>query len=75
MSGHRVKTGFHRAGMLLAALCGLPAVWALASWYKGYPDSLVGLTASLIAAAILYGLARAVGWIIAGFAGDGDDRK
>jgi hypothetical protein len=81
MRAQRIKTGFHRVGVVGAALCGVPAVGLLAvgavqAWTNG-PDALklaVFGTLWVIGAGATYLAARALGWIIAGFAGDGEAR-
>jgi hypothetical protein len=74
MRAQRIKTGFHRIGVVLAAIC---LAWAAAcfSYFlhygQGANGGLYGGIASVVVAAIVYLFARAVGWIIAGFMGDG----
>jgi hypothetical protein len=70
-TSQRVSRGFHRIGLVLAALgfCSL--------LYVGFQENPPGQTETgftqwvifgAIFGAIIYGLVRAIGWIIGGFA-------
>ena len=87
MRARRIKTGFHRIGVVLAVLLIVPGAVSIAiGAYLGFAgrndasgalgfdaSEALGFGAALVgAAALLYAAARALGWIIAGFAGDGD---
>jgi hypothetical protein len=86
MRAQRIKMGFHRIGLILAAVCGVPGiVAALASvpvylgWFhEPYPGDdlwqawLAGGVAGVVLGAIGYAAAWALGWVIAGFVGDGE---
>lgn len=68
MRARRIKTGFHRAGVALAAL--FVVLGALQEWSK--PANSREIVPIILAAAISYGVMWAIGWVIAGFAGDGE---
>jgi hypothetical protein len=79
MRAQRIKTGFHRIGVVGASVCAFPAVMVFVARLVGFGPTngadkfaFVGVMC-LVAAAIFYGLARALGWIIAGFVGDGEN--
>jgi hypothetical protein len=78
MRAQRIKTGFHRIGVVGASVCVFPAVTLLVARFVGFgPNSadkvaFVGVM-GLITAAIFYALARGLGWIVAGFVGDGEN--
>ena len=72
MRAQRIKTGFHRIGIVLATvavLIGL-AITYLDGWKERSPTDLAVAAVTGIA---LYALAFALGWIVAGFAGDRDE--
>ena len=71
MRAQRIKTGFHRLGLVLAAICAV--VGAIVIYNNGLDRTAVQTTA--IFAVAFYALADALGWIIAGFAGDGEAGK
>jgi hypothetical protein len=87
MSPQRIKTGFHRIGLVIAVAFGVVgALLILASvpfffgWIPGPGRALeMGLGAlgfglgNIALGALAYVAARALGWIIAGFAGDGEN--
>lgn len=62
--------GFHRLGLAFAAPLAVVAVWCLVgSYVESDPNSaagFIGLCAGL-AAAVWYGLCRAVAWVVNGF--------
>ena len=66
MRAQRVKTGFHRIGIVLAAICAIFAALMMLRERASWGDAL----AVAITGVALYALADALGWIIAGFAGD-----
>jgi hypothetical protein len=73
----RIKVGFHRIGLTLAVVCGVPGTLLIGLGLVAFntPDGfhqvfLGGL--GLLLAGAGYAAARAIGWIIAGFAGDSD---
>ena len=82
MRAQRIKTGFHRIGLIVAVLCGVPSILGVAAAFPAYlgwfpsADSelwlacLAGGAAGLVLAALGYAAAWALGWVIAGFAGD-----
>jgi hypothetical protein len=79
MRARRIKTGFHRIGIVGAVACVVAAAVSLAyaPFRLGSPEALndTGLAAGaalgwLIVATLFYVVMRALGWIIAGFAGD-----
>lgn len=69
MRAQHIKTGFHRAGIALAAL--FAVLGALSVWSKiaDHPGEIIPV---VITAAIAYGVMWAIGWVLAGFAGDGE---
>lgn len=71
MIAQRIKTGFHRAGVLVAVLFPISGVISLWSWlYWGTPSGLGQGIAFFVVAVAVYALLRAIGWVAAGFAGD-----
>jgi hypothetical protein len=72
MRAQRIKTGFQRIGTLVMVLT---ILLALVRIVGGQADDTSITQAFAIAAwgLVLFGLVRAVGWIIAGFAGDGEE--
>jgi hypothetical protein len=70
MIAQRIKTGFHRAGVFIAALIAIPGVLSLWSWvqWKSVEPSQAAIF--FIAAIAAYAFIRGVGWVVAGFAGD-----
>ena len=79
MRPHRIKTGFHRIGLVVAALCFLIALMyvgvAIPHWEqkdKFFYESLLLTSLWMVGALAAYVVAWAIGWIIAGFAGDND---
>jgi hypothetical protein len=72
MHGQRIKTGFHRIGVVLAGICVSCGAILIATWLlvglQG-PSAPVFAVALFVLGTILYLLARATGWIVAGFAG------
>jgi hypothetical protein len=83
MRTQRIKTGFHRIGAVAAGICAIPVIGAFA--FSAYMlatgamnDAGIGAAlggAWLATGAALYALSRALGWIIAGFAGDGSQNS
>jgi hypothetical protein len=76
MRAQRIKTGFHRIGVVLGLLSLIPAVVVfgyfavmVAEGHGEYIHLAVG-GAWVLLGAFLYGSARALGWIVAGFVGD-----
>jgi hypothetical protein len=68
MRPQRIKTGFHRIGIVLAAIC------IVVGFYNAIGSaSFRDAFSSLITAAVLYALATGLGWIVAGFMGDGEN--
>ena len=70
-TSQRISRGFHRIGLVLAAL---GFCWGL---YVGFQENPPGQTEGgfaqwvifgAIISAIIYGLVRAIGWVIGGFA-------
>ena len=73
MRAHRIKTGFHRIGVVLGGICVLIAVEnAQRGWTASAGYSIRDAYPALFCGAVLYILANALGWIVAGFAGDRD---
>ena len=84
MRAKRIKTGFHRVGLIIAAICGVPGVISalvalpvyLGWFHETRPGDdlwqafLAGGAAGLALGALGYAAAWALGWVIAGFAGD-----
>lgn len=78
MRAQRIKTGFHRIGLVGAALLLAPAaaMFLYGAWQafsnKGLPNAKEVIAVALLTVAgfAFYAAARAVGWIFAGFAGD-----
>jgi hypothetical protein len=68
----RIKTGFHRLGVVLGVIFLMPAVIAVACWPFASSGAGLLLLAVLAAAAAVasYLLARGLGWIAAGFLTD-----
>jgi hypothetical protein len=65
MLAQRIKTGFHRAGVLLAVLIAIPGVISLLAWLYWDKHSDPGLSiAFFVAAAAAYAFIRAIGWVI-----------
>jgi hypothetical protein len=90
MRAQRIKTGFHRIGLILAVVCGAPGIIALLvsipvylGWVyepRGPADDmwqawLMGGIVGIVLAGLGYAAAAALGWVIAGFAGDGESSK
>jgi hypothetical protein len=78
-----IKTGFHRLGLVVAMVFAVPGALALVAalpvylWYTGsnknaVEEMLLSGVGGPILGACIYGAARAVGWIIAGFVGDNE---
>jgi hypothetical protein len=81
-ASQRVSRGFHQLGLLLAATLlaiGLPLMVAdpvrLKLWDAGQGDIqvlvfavLIGLVGLGVACLAVYGVVRAIGWVIGGFA-------
>jgi hypothetical protein len=74
MSTKRIKTGFHRIGVVLAAICAVPGAALIGFWVFGAARDQAVMFGVLFLAAgmICYLLAIAVGWIASGFAGSGE---
>jgi hypothetical protein len=77
---HRIKTGFHRIGLVAAALCLLITLMyvgvGIAHWEqkdKFFYEALLLSGQWTVSALAAYVVAWAIGWIIAGFAGDNDN--
>lgn len=78
MQPERIKKGFHRIGIVLSVVpAALSAIW-IASCAYAYvanlpapigPELFVGIVFALAAVAA-YVTSRALGWIVAAFAGD-----
>jgi hypothetical protein len=70
----RFRTGCHRAGVGLAAIAVMPALWGLWRGVQGVLDAegwkIIGLF--MLAAPFVYGAAWLTGWIVAGFMGSRD---
>ena len=66
----RIHRGFHRVGILLGAIVLLLGA-AIAFAMRTEPDKVSEVVLIFVAVATaVYALSRAIGWIIAGFAGD-----
>ena len=67
----RVRSGCHRAGVALAILLSLPALYAL--WLLAVGDLDAGgwklIVGFLLAAPFAYGASWLIGWVVAGFVG------
>jgi hypothetical protein len=67
MRAQRIRTGFHRIGIVLVIVC---ALFGSAAFYEGrYLD----VRSAVIFAALLYAFAYGLGWIVAGFVGDAEN--
>lgn len=70
----RLRTGFHRLGLLLAVPTGLLSFVAFGIAIAGNPADPVGAilfgVAIIILAAAIYACCRLLAWVIAGFLGD-----
>ncbi len=64
-----IHRGFHRVGAVLAGLVILLVAITTANGGLGATSWIAGLGIALAVAVTLYALSRAIGWIIAGFAG------
>lgn len=67
----RIHRGFHRVGAVLAGvvlLLGIAYVFAEPFSFRANATGFA--LGFLLAAAVVYAFSRAIGWIIAGFAGD-----
>jgi len=88
MRAQRVKTGFHRIGVVIAVVIGVPSIGAILmslsigmGWMAKETNirssewlSILGAGAIFLVVAFLgYVAAWTLGWIIAGFAGDEED--
>ena len=74
MRAQRIKTGFDRAGVVLAALIIVPGMISL--WSRAYNGTLSGPDDALpiaLGAGAAYAFMWSLGWIVAGFAGDGEN--
>lgn len=73
----RLKLGCHRAGIGLAGLTALPALYGLWLWSAGALDlgAWKLVAASLLASPVVYGTLWAIGWISAAFMGDKDKKS
>jgi hypothetical protein len=87
MLAQRIRTGFHRIGVVIAVLIAVPSVgamlmsipvamgWLPEAW-NTRPSEWAGLAgggaAFLVVAVLGYLAAWTLGWIIAGFAGDSE---
>ncbi|HAF5679585.1 TPA: hypothetical protein G8N93_004207 [Salmonella enterica] len=79
--GNKISKGFHRIGLVVAAIVFISAViFNLSSnsasvSADGYPVAgapfslILGLILSFIVAVIVYGLIRTIGWAVNGFTG------
>jgi hypothetical protein len=74
MRPQRIKTAFHRIGLAIAVVCGVPgAILLVLGWpwneggAEGNPHVFYGVLA-LVWAGAGYALARALGWIVASLA-------
>jgi len=67
----RIMTGCHRAGIGLAILLLLPALWGIWVWFRGNldPEAWTLIGGFALAAALAYGVLWLLGWIISGFVG------
>lgn len=67
---HRIHRGFHRVGVVLALI--VMAFIGVIVFAEGIKIQVLHIQLGVIAggAALVYALSRAIGWIIAGFAGD-----
>jgi hypothetical protein len=102
MLARRIRTGFHRIGLALAVLFGVPGIVALIAFVpfywlrpggllapyqnpfdqydpRGHVDDLWhgllgGGAFGVGAAVVFYVLMWTLGWIISGFAGDGENK-
>jgi hypothetical protein len=82
MRAQRLRTGLNRIGIVGAAVCGIvgAGLLGLSAYHFSQQQtvdasSLLGLgIAWLVGALAVYGICWAAGWIISGFAGDGDGK-
>jgi hypothetical protein len=88
MRAQRIKIRFHRIGLVVAVICGVPVALMLAAAPIAYGGFLFGLLSkeagdgrlalaliaviALVCAIGCYAIAWALGWIVAGIVGDGD---
>jgi hypothetical protein len=88
MSTRNIRTGFHRIGVAIALIIGVPSVGAMLmslpiglGWLEphfyasDWPGFLIGGATFLGLAFLAYLAAWTLGWIIAGFAGDADENE
>jgi hypothetical protein len=70
----RIHRGFHRLGLVAALICFFPSAMALGVWLldRAKPEGLLTGGIWVIAGLGCYLFARVLGWVVAGFAGDGD---
>ena len=77
MSAQKISRGFHRLGVFLAAIPLLAGgawtiFWTLepeaADFGNKFLDLGVGFAISLVTSLAVYGVVRAIGWVIGGFA-------
>jgi hypothetical protein len=81
-SSQRVSRGFHRLGLIFALIAGVVRIGFIAHdvvtlrlWEVTYGDlpvvffgALVGLVEVAVVCLAVYGLVRAIGWVVGGFA-------
>ena len=73
MKPQRVKTGFHRIGVVLAAFPVVTGIANDAQTFRGGEG--VGVTYTIfgiVVGTVIYAIAIGIGWIIAGFSGDNE---
>ena len=68
----RLSSGFHRLGIVLAAIpLVLGIAWTALTpvfYSEIIPHALAGIAGTFAATLIVYGIVRAIGWVIGGFA-------
>ena len=67
---YRIHRGFHRTGVVLALIIAVP--WGFMIFEDGVKATIYvqQLALFLLVPIVVYVLSRALGWIIAGFAGE-----
>ena len=89
MSARNIRTGFHRIGVAIAVAIGVPSVGGMLmslpvgmNWlpedhfpWANWPDYLIGGATLFGLALLAYLTSWALGWIIAGFAGDATEQN
>ena len=71
-TSQRLSRGFHQLGLVLAAIpLVLGRAWTALTplmYSEMFKDGLIGIAGTLAATLAVYGIVRAIGWVIGGFA-------